>query len=136
MTPPRRLAWLLRAIGLLDLLAFLALAASPAQIARLHAQLGMGTFPEAVITVYLARTASMLYGFCGLLLLFLSTDVERYRPVIRFLALAGLIASALLLWIDVRTGMPWWWSVLESTACASLWGAVCWCVFRYRHDKT
>lgn len=133
MTPAqRRLAWLLRAIGLLDLLAFVALLLPAAQLAALHAQLGMGPFPEEIIALYLARTASMLYGFCGVLLLFLSTDVARYAPVIRFLSYAGLLASVILLGIDLSTGMPWWWGGIEAAMCAGLWGVVCWSESRCR----
>lgn len=128
MTPAeRRLSWMLRGIGLLDLLAFVAMVLPVSELGRVHADLGLGDFPEQAITVYLARTGSMLYGFCGLLLLFLSTNVVRFGPVIRFLATAGVCASGLLLWIDLQTGMPWWWAGIESTVCATLWAAVLTC---------
>jgi len=122
----------LRAVGLLDLLAWIAIIAPATQIAAMHARLGMGPFPEAPIAMYLTRTASLLYGFCGLLLLFLSRDVVRYSPVIRFLAYAGVCASLLLLSIDITTGMPLWWAIFESSACAGLWALVAWCEARSR----
>lgn len=120
----RVLVTLLRAIGLLDLCAFLAVLAPVDWLAWAHRSLGFGEFPASLITHYLARSASLLYGFCGVLLLFLSSDVNRYRPVIRFMAFCGLAASGVLLATDLAVGMPLWWTALEGPGCAVLWGLV------------
>jgi hypothetical protein len=48
------------------------------------------------------------------LVLFISLDVHRYRPLIIFLALAAIIHGAILLGIDLSLGMPFFWTVLEA----------------------
>ncbi len=120
------LTWLLRAIGLLDLLAFVAVVMPRSLMAAVHEQLHLGTLPTDPIVGYLARTASMFYGFSGVLLLFLSNDVVRYREVIRFLALCGIIAGGLVLTIDLIEGLPLWWILLEGPCCAILAALVWW----------
>ncbi len=120
----RRLALLLRVIGVIDLLAFAAMLQPVSWLSAVQAHLQMGTFPDAAVAIYLVRTASMLYGLCGALLLFLSSDVARYAPVIRFIARAGVVAGGILMGIDIASGMPWWWTAVEGPACGLLWGLV------------
>ncbi|MDX1969893.1 MAG: hypothetical protein SFV23_22155 [Planctomycetaceae bacterium] len=120
----RRLALLLRVIGVLDLLAFAAMLQPVSWLSAIHAALQMGTFPEVPVAIYLVRSSSMLYGLCGTLLLFLSSDVARYAPAIRFIARVGLLAGGILIGIDVASRMPWWWIAVEGPACALLWGLV------------
>ena len=55
-------------------------------IVATHKWLGLGDFPDAPITQYLARSISALYAIFGGLVIVVSTDVRRYVPVIRFLA--------------------------------------------------
>jgi hypothetical protein len=39
-----------------------------------------------------------------------AADLERYRPLVRFLGAAFALVSLALLRVDVAAGMPWWWS--------------------------
>jgi len=121
----RRLAWWLRAIGLVDLLAIVAVFASNDELAAMHARLDLGTFPDAPIAFYLARSASWLYVLFGALLWFVSWDVVRYRPLIRFLAACGFASAAVLVGIDWSAGLPWWWIAAEGPCCL-LFAAVTW----------
>jgi hypothetical protein len=126
---PWWLAVWLRAVGLVDLLAIGAVFASNRSLASMHARLGMGTFPDAPVAWYLARSASWLYVLFGVLLLFLSTDVVRYRPVIRFLAACGFASGVVLLGINWSAGLPAWWTATEGPCCLLLagvtWGLTC-----------
>lgn len=122
----RRLTWLLRVIGVLDLLAFLAVVMPRSMMVAVHEQLHIGGLPSEPIVGYLARTASMFYGFCGVLLLYVSNDVVRHRDVIRFLAICGTIAGGLILAIDVAEGLPLWWILLEGPCCGMLATQVWW----------
>ena len=88
-SPERKLAWLLRAIGLLDLCALVAVLMPREWHGRAHEAAGLGVIPDAPIVLYLTRSASSLYALYGALLLFLSADVARHLAVIRFLALAA-----------------------------------------------
>lgn len=92
----------------------------------IHEHLEIGGLPAEPIVGYLARTASLFYGFCGVLLLYLANDVVRHRDVIRFLAGCGLIAGVLIVLIDVAEGMPFWWILLEGPCCSLLAAVIGW----------
>ena len=91
-----------------------------------HEQLHIGALPTEPIVGYLARTASMFYGFVGVLLLYLSTDVVRHRDVIRFVAGCGMMAGLLVFAIDLAEGLPMWWILLEGPSCGLLAALVWW----------
>ncbi len=122
----RRLTWLLRTIGVLDLLSFAAVVMPQSLMVTIHGQLGIGELPLEPIVGYLARTASMFYGFTGVLLLYLSTDVARFRDVIRFVAGCGMTAGVIVIGVDLAEGMPLWWTALEGPCCGVLAAMVWW----------
>lgn len=103
----------LRLFGTLDLLALLAVLMPDTWMARGHQWLGLDELPRAPIVGYLTRSASALYALHGATVLFISTDTVRYARLITFLALVALIHGAVLLGIDLATGMPVWWTLLE-----------------------
>ncbi len=121
-----RLSWLLRAIGVLDLLSFAAVIMPRSFMSAVHAHLQLGPLPAEPIVGYLALTASMFYGFCGVLLLYLAADVVRHREVIRFLAGCGMAVGGIVLLIDLAEGMPVWWTLLEGPVCGALAAVVWW----------
>jgi len=79
----------------------------------IHQQLGLGELPRAPIVGYLTRSISAFYALHGALLIFLAQDVRRYRLVVRFLAVAGILFGALMLGIDRAVGMPVAWTAQE-----------------------
>jgi hypothetical protein len=116
----RRLAVWLRVIGGIDLLAAVAVVLPTEWHAAIHAELDLGNWPDAPIAAYLARSASWMYALCGALLLYLSGDVPRYRALIRFLCVCGVVTGAVLVGIDLAVGMPVWWTLTEGPGCAAL----------------
>ena len=116
--PERTLSWLLRAIGVLDLAALAAVFMPAAWHDHLHAGVGLGALPHSPVVLYLARSASALYAVYGALLVFLSSDVVRYLPVIRFLVRIALIHAAVLVGIDINAGLPAWWAIAEGAGYA------------------
>jgi hypothetical protein len=110
----------LRLIGGLDLLALLAVGAPRWAIALAHEFLGLGPLPEGAIVGYLARSASALYALHGALALFVSFDLERYLPLIRCMALIALLHGAIMLSIDLREGMPLWWTLFEGPSFGAM----------------
>jgi hypothetical protein len=116
------LTWALRGLGILDLLAFVPVVLPLSWIATIHSDIGLGSFPPGPIVGYLARSASAMYFVQGLLLLFVSADVARYRPVIRFLAAVAVLHGLALVMIDVAEGMPLWWTLSEGPvySCAGV----------------
>lgn len=111
---------MLRATGAFDLLAVVAVIAPRKWIAASHQMLGMGEFPSAPVAGYLARSTSIWYGAFGLLLWFVSFDVERYSPLITCLAWMMIGQGLVILGIDLAEGMPGWWTLLEGPCSAFL----------------
>ena len=64
-TAERTLTWLLWILGVMMLTALFAVVMPTDWMAATHAWLGLGTFPEAPITEYMARSLSMMYGLHG-----------------------------------------------------------------------
>jgi hypothetical protein len=124
-------AFLLRAIGLLDLIAFIAVVSPTSTIASIHAALGLGTFPSDPIVAYLARNASLWYVSYGVLLWILSFDVARYSPLIKAAAWLMIAQGIIVMVIDLTSGMPSWWTAIEGPCCSGL-GIGLWLV-RPRH---
>jgi len=122
----RHLALLLRGIGGLDLLALIAVVMPQHWMDVGHKWLGLGTMPHAPIVGYLARSSSALYALHGAMVLLMSFDVERYAPLIRFMALAALIHGAVILGIDFFEGLPALWRYGEGPAFAAAGVAVLW----------
>ncbi|MDB5387255.1 MAG: hypothetical protein JWM11_2901 [Planctomycetaceae bacterium] len=121
-----RVARLLQLLGVIDLLALLAVAMPLDWMSVIHSNCGLGPLPEGRIVGYLARTTSTLYALHGALILFISIDIDRYRPLIRFLACAAMAHGAILLGIDLMQGMPWFWTILEAPIFAATGIAVLW----------
>ena len=111
---------MLRAIGLIDLIALLAVISPRSWIALSHDSLGLGTFPDAPITGYLARCTSIWYASYGLLLWFVSFDVQKYSLLITCLAWTMFIQGFIVVGIDLAEGMPGWWIALEGPCCSGL----------------
>ena len=84
-----------------------------AWMATIHEWLELGPFPQGPITEYLARSLSAFYAGAGALALFFSTDVKRYRPAIMLLSAAIVVMSPVLVWIDLKVGLPASWTWCE-----------------------
>ena len=106
----------LRVLGATDMLAFIAVAMPMSWVQLGHQWSGLGQFPDAPIANYLARSASALYALHGLMVVYMSFDVQRYWPLIRFLARVALAHGVVMFCIDVAVGMPTWWTALEGPA--------------------
>lgn len=115
----RRLALVLRGLGLLDFMALFVVVAPGSWIDLAHQWAGLGALPSDPIVGYLARSASALYALHGALIVFLSFDVSRYERLIRFLAWAAVVHGAVILGIDVAQQMPAFWRYAEGPAFAA-----------------
>ena len=104
---------LLRVVGVGALFALVAVFMPVSWMATTHRWLGLGEMPTGPVVEYLARDLSAFYALVGALLLVMASDLERYRPLVRFFALAFIVLSILFTGVDVAAGMPWWWSASE-----------------------
>jgi hypothetical protein len=132
----RGLRILLRVLGAIDALALVAVAMPEASMARVHEFLQLGELPSAPLVGYLTRSASLLYAMHGVMIVFISFDTPRYRPLIRFLAWLAIVHGLLLLLIDWREQMPLWWTLLEGPAYCAMGLAVLGLLRRSEGAKT
>ncbi len=113
-TNDRYVLLFLRVIGGISLLAFAAAMMPQTWIVETAEALGFDPFPFSPLTFYLARNLSLLYGFVGALLLVVSLDLDRYRPLVRYLAIGTILFGLLQLVVDSMSGMPPSWTLGES----------------------
>jgi hypothetical protein len=111
--PDRILVWLLRISGAMTLSALVAVFMPYEWMNLIHQRLGMGELPHVPIVGYLARSVSAFYALHGALLVFVSLDVHRYLPIVRFLAWAGVAMGLILFGVDRAVGMPSQWANQE-----------------------
>jgi hypothetical protein len=109
----KALVILLRIFGVTALFALVAVFMPLSWMTATHRWLGLGEMPSAPIVEYLSRSLSALAAFIGALCLVLASDLERYRPLVRFLGAAFALMSLVALAIDLAAGMPWWWSTFD-----------------------
>ena len=114
----RILQIVLRIGGITVLTAFFAIFLPVRWMATTHEWLGLGAFPEAPIVDYLARSASLLYAWHGGMLLVISTDVRRFRPLLRYIAITTVVCGLLLVGIDLHAGLPSYWTLWEGPPIA------------------
>ena len=109
----RLLVGLLRLGGVVTVCAFFAIVLPTEWMASSHRALGLGEFPRAPVVEYLARSIAALYGFHGVLLLILSSDPRRYRPLLWYVASMNVVFGSMVTVIDVEAGMPAYWTAGE-----------------------
>jgi hypothetical protein len=114
----RVLTWLLRMLGAVDLLAVAVVFLPNEFIDAISQAVGLRPLPELPAVDYLVRSCSALYALHGALLLGLSTDVVRHRPLIRLLGWLAMIHGGLLFHVDTQAGVPDWWRFSEGPTFA------------------
>lgn len=134
MRAHRVLVVVLRFTGVVLLTALFPAAMPYSWMDAVHARLGLGTLPDDPIVGYLTRSCSLLYAFHGALLLYLSTDLRRYLPAIRFLVAISVPFGAALFWIDRAVGMPAYWVAFEGPPLVLFALVLWWLAGKARRD--
>src|SRR5262249_40364885 len=94
----KALVILLRFVGVTALFALVAVFMPFSWMVATHRWLGLGEMPTGPVVEYLAHSLSAFYAIMmGALCLVLATDLERYRPLVRFLGVAFALMSLVLL---------------------------------------
>lgn len=121
-TSERVIIFLLRLIGAFGLFAVPAIFLPYTWMDEIHAWMGLGKLPDAPIVSYLSRTLSMFYATSSVMMLAISLDVRRYRPLIRVWGTILLLSGCTFLGIDLYSGMPadWTWSEGPPTIVVAL----------------
>lgn len=114
MTPEeRRVALVLRILGVVDLCALAAVLMPHSVMQQISLAIGVGELPRAPIVGYLARSASLMYALHGAGVLYVSCDVARYAGLIRWLARLAIVHGMALAAIDYLENLPAWWQLIE-----------------------
>src|SRR5215210_5303511 len=103
MDRKRQLVWLLRLVGLSEMLAFFAVVMPRSWMEASHAWLGMGEMPRGGLLMFMIRQASYTYGMHGVSLWVLASNVARFRPLILLNGVSFLLAGLVFLAIDYST---------------------------------
>jgi hypothetical protein len=122
----RVLVLLLRLDGIIMLSALIPSIMPLAWMQGIHAWLGMGKLPDEPIIGYLTRSLSVMYAMHGAVLLFLSIDVRRFLPVVKFVAFLTILFGAGMTALDVVVGMPPFWTISEGPVLFLLYSVVFW----------
>jgi len=115
-SPPlaeRLLCYLLRYLGIVSLLALVAVFMPYTWMDAAHRWLGLGPLPDAPVVGYLARSLSLFYALMGGLLVVCSFDLHRHQLVLRYLAAAFLFFGLVMWGVDIVEGMPGYWKHTE-----------------------
>ncbi|HYP52909.1 MAG TPA: hypothetical protein VEQ42_05180 [Pyrinomonadaceae bacterium] len=126
MSRQRLQSWLLRVVGSIEILAFVAVVMPRSWMEVSHAWLGMGEMADSPLLMFMIRQASYAYGMHGVGLWLLASDVERFRPLVVLNGVAFLLAAPIFFLIDYTTGMPWFWTASDTLACAFFGAAMLW----------
>jgi hypothetical protein len=74
---------------------------------------GHGSLPDIPIAKYMARSLSLAYALHGTIVLRVTLNWARYRPMVPLLAWLHIGFGCAMLGIDWESGMPWWWTGCE-----------------------
>ena len=108
------------------MLATIAVFLPVALMATLHQWLGLGDFPDAPITIYLARSTSLLYAMHGAVMFFVAWDFERCEPLVPLLGWLHVVLGIAMIGVDLNAGMPLYWTAGEGLPIALTGGAILW----------
>jgi hypothetical protein len=124
MNSRQLLSWLLRLAGATEILAFFAVVMPRSWMEVSHTWLGLGVMPGGPLIMFMIRQASYTYGMHGVSLWVLSTDVIRFRALVVLNGIAYLLAGPVFFSIDYVSGMPWYWTVIDSFGCGFTGAAI------------
>ena len=122
----RLLAWLLRIGGSFELLAFVAVVMPRSWMELSHVWLGLGEMPHGPILIFMIRQASYVYGMHGISLWILASNVVRFRPLVVLNGISFLLAAPVFFLIDYTSGVPHWWTVMDTLLCGLFGAGLLW----------
>jgi hypothetical protein len=129
MTSEKHLAWFLRLFALMFLCAAPAVVMPTGWMSAINDALGLGPFADVPLMQYLARSESALYVSMGGSYWFMSNDVRRYLPLLRFTVPLMAIFDVTVILLDVQIGMPLLWTVGEAISLVA-WTLLLWWLVR------
>ncbi len=109
----KALVILLRISGVILLTALIPAVMPFVWMQEIHRWLGLGELPRGPIIGYLTRSLSLMYAAHGAMICFVSFNVRRFLPFVRFLAILSIGFGSGMIVLDVAVGMPVYWIIGE-----------------------
>jgi hypothetical protein len=126
----KALVWLLRISGVVLLTALVPVVMPFGWMQMIHREIGMGELPTGPIVGYLTRSLSLMYAVHGAYLIFVSLDIRRYLPFVRFLATVSIVFGVSMMVLDYAVKMPLYWTLSEGPMVVVLSIVMLWLVSR------
>jgi hypothetical protein len=126
----RVLVLVLRISGIILLTALVPAVMPFAWMQLIHGWIGMGDLPAKPIVGYLTRSLSLMYAMHGALIFFISLDVHRFLPAVKFLAALGMVFGAGMIFLDFMVGMPISWAICEGPFVILLSALLLWFAYK------
>ena len=114
------LKWILILSGAFLIMALLAMLLPVETMSQIHNGLGLGEFPDQAISVYLARSTSLLYGIHGVLMLYTGLTLNHHWRLVWVFGWLHVTIGISMLIIDLLAPMPWYWICGEGPPVAAL----------------
>jgi hypothetical protein len=132
----KHLIWFLRFSATMFLCAAPAVVMPTAWMSAINDLLGLGPFSNVPRMQYLARSMSALYVTMGGSYWFMSNDVRRYLPLLRFTVPLMIGFAVTIVVLDVQIDMPLTWTVGEAISLVGWTLALWWLVRRISEPST
>jgi hypothetical protein len=120
---------ILRTACLISLLTLGTVFAPEYVLGKLHWFLGMGKLPDSALLRYLGSGGSFVYIITGVLMWMMAADVVRYRPMIVLSAWITLAAAPIFAYVNIHTGTPRWWMLMDTVTCLVFGAALLWACY-------
>ena len=95
-------------------------------MATFHQWLGLGDFPDAPITIYLARSTSVLYAIHGAVMFYVAWHFDRCQALVPLLGFLHVVLGLTMIGVDLNAGMPLYWTAGEGLPIALTGAAILW----------
>ena len=126
----KALVWLLRISGVILLTALVPVVMPFSWMQAIHREIGMGELPTGPIVGYLTRSLSLMYAIHGAYLIFISLDIRRYLPFVKFLATVSIFFGVSMIILDYAVKMPPGWTLCEGPMVVVLSIVLLWLAFK------
>jgi hypothetical protein len=135
VTAFRTLQILLGTVGAGLLLAMFAVLLPISWMSEAHRWLGLGDFPDGPITIYLARSTSLLYAVHGFFMLYVAIHLGQHFSLAKVFGYLHVAIGLTMLAIDLTTPMPWYWTLVEGVPIALTGAAIVWLARRAEYSR-
>ena len=118
----RLIAWVIRAVGTVELFAVGAVVMPAEQMRAYYELLGRGEMPPGPVFESVMRQVSFTYFLHGIGMWLIASDVVRYLPFVWLTAAGYLVAGPTFIAVDLCAGMPAFYVASNGGSCLLIGG--------------